>query len=439
MKSSWSRAAVAVAGIAVSLSLVTACGGEGGADAAGDGGPVTLTYWGWTKGTRETVEKYNATHKDVHVRYEEIPSGTAGGYAKIANAVKAGNAPDLVSVEYPQLPEFVSQGYLKDITGKVPAEVSRKFLSQAVQLTTLGGRNWAVPFDASPQTYYYRKDFFTRHHIAVPRTWAQFEKAAAQVRKADSSARIATFFPDDPTTFQAMVWQAGGRWFTTHGDTWRIDTTDAATKKVAGYWQHLLDEDLVSDQVSFSPQWTSSLKNGHTVGYLGAAWGAGVLQSTVPDEKGKWAAAPMPSWDGKAASGMLGGSTWAVTRDSHHVDAAVRFATWMSTSKDAITARLASGTSSAYPVDSDLRPVAEKQFDGSFYGKQDLYALFDRAADSIGKGWTWGPAGGTTRDALKDAFGKAADGDLTLTQAVAEGSAATVKELRKRGLKVSGR
>ncbi|MFF7182210.1 extracellular solute-binding protein [Streptomyces sp. NPDC008121] len=432
------RTSRAIAVTAAALAVLTACGGGGdtGTDTANK--PVTITFWGWAKGTKDVVDAFNASHTDIRVTFEEIPSGTAGGYAKISNAVKAGNAPDLVSIEYPSLPEFVSSGALQDIGGEFTEADRAKLLPQAVELTTLGGKTWAVPFDAAPQAFYYRKDLFARHGIEVPRTWDAFRAAAEKVKKADPKARIGTFFPDDPTTFEAMAWQAGAQWFKAEDDTWKIDTTDPATTKVAAYWQGLLDADLVHKNASFSPEWTGSLKNGTTLGYLGASWGAGVLKGTLPEQSGKWAVAPLPSWDGKPASGMLGGSTFAVTKDSDHKAAAVEFAAWMSTTEAGVKARIASGTSSAFPAATALRPVAKQAFDAGFYGGQDIYALFEEAGASIGPNWAWGPTTGTTNTAVKDRFGTISRGGPTIADAVKAGHDATVAELRKRGLKVEG-
>ncbi|MET9431641.1 sugar ABC transporter substrate-binding protein [Streptomyces sp. NPDC003036] len=433
-------AAIAATVTATALAVLTACGGGAdGASAPGaDGKPVTLTFWGWAKGSKEVVDAFNASHKDIQVKFEEIPSGNAGGYAKISNAVKAGNAPDLVSIEYPSLPEFVSQGSLQDIGAHFSEEEKKQLLPQAVELTTLGGRTWAVPFDAAPQAFYYRKDLFAKYGVAVPRTWDEFKAAAEKVKKADAKARIATFFPDDPTTFEAMAWQAGAQWFKAEGDTWKIDTGDAATTKVTAYWQGLLDAGLVHNNASFSPEWTGSLKNGTTLGYLGASWGAGVLKGTLPEQSGKWAVAPMPSWDGKPASGMIGGSSFAVTKDSKKTEAAVEFAKWMATTEEGVTARISSGTSSAFPAATALRPVAKRSFDAGFYGGQDIYRLFEQAGASISPRWAWGPATGTTNTAIKDRFGKVASGGVTLAEAVKAGHDATVAELTKRGLKVEG-
>ncbi|MEV7278554.1 sugar ABC transporter substrate-binding protein [Streptomyces sp. NPDC093111] len=423
---------------ATALAVLTACGGGGDDSAAKPTGPVTLTFWGWAKGSKDVVDAFNASHQNIKVNFEEIPSGTAGGYAKISNAVKAGNAPDLVSIEYSSLPEFVSSGALQDIGDEFTEQDRAKLLPQAVQLTTLGGKSWAVPFDAAPQAFFYRKDLFAKYQVAVPTTWDQFRSAAEKVKKADAKARIATFFPDDPTTFEAMAWQAGAQWFKAENDTWKIDTTDAATTKVAAYWQGLLDADLVHKNASFSPEWTGSLKNGTTIGYLGASWGAGVLKGTLPEQSGKWAVAPMPNWDGTPASGMLGGTSFAVTKGSAKKAAAVEFAEWMSTTEAGVKARIASGTSSAFPAATALRPVAKQVFDASYYGGQDIYALFEKSGASIAPGWAWGPTTGTTNTTIKDRFGKITQGGPGITDAIKAGHDATVAELTKRGLKVEG-
>ncbi|WP_329621665.1 sugar ABC transporter substrate-binding protein [Streptomyces sp. NBC_01255] len=438
MTRTWSRTSRVIAGTATALAVLTACGGGGDDTASKPNGPVTLTFWGWAKGSKDVVDAFNASHTDIQVKFEEIPSGTAGGYAKISNAVKAGNAPDLVSIEYSSLPEFVSSGALQDIGGEFTEADRAKLLPQTVELTTLGGKSWAVPFDAAPQAFFYRKDLFAKYKVQPPTTWDEFKKAAEQVKKADAKARIATFFPDDPTTFEAMAWQAGAQWFKAENDTWKIDTTDPATTKVAAYWQGLLDAGLVHKNASFSPEWTGSLKNGTTIGYLGASWGAGVLKGTLPEQSGKWAVAPMPSWDGKPASGMLGGTSFAVTKDSKQKAAAVTFAEWMSTTEEGVKARIASGTSSAFPAAASLRPVAKKAFDASYYGGEDIYALFEASGASINPSWAWGPTTGTTNTTIKDHFGKIVQGGPTIAEAVKAGHDATVAELTKRGLKVEG-
>nr|BFE50069.1 hypothetical protein GCM10017745_34960 [Saccharothrix mutabilis subsp. capreolus] len=75
------------------------------------------------------VDAFNALHTDVKVKFEQIPSGAAGGYTKMTNAIKAGNAPDVLNIEYPVLPDYVSQGSLADLTPHV-GELKSKFPDQ---------------------------------------------------------------------------------------------------------------------------------------------------------------------------------------------------------------------------------------------------------------------------------------------------------------------
>ena len=432
------RITAALTASALSMTLLAACG-SGGGDSAG-GGPVTLTFWGWAKGTEDVVKAFNASHKDVQITFEQIPSGNAGGYAKISNAVKAGNAPDVFNVEYGALPDFVSQGAVQDITKLVPGTLKAKYLPQAVELTTLGERTWALPLDAAPQAFFYRKDLFAKAGItAPPKTWNDYRAAAEKLKAATPDTRIGTFFPDDPGVLEAMAWQNGARWFGTSGDTWSVDLAGPETKKVTDFWQGLLDDDLIRKQASFSQEWTASLQKGQTAGYVGAAWGGGVLKSTLAETagaSGKWAVAPVPTWDGTPASGMLGGSTFAVSKDSKKAEAAVEFATWATTTPEGVKARIASGTSSMFPAAPELVPVAKAAFNTDFYGGQDIYNVFVDASKSIKQNWHWGPAMGTTNSAMKDAFGKlGADG--TLQSAVDTSQQATLAEMKNRGLKVA--
>lgn len=434
------RKAAPVACTVLGLALLAGCGSSGGspaqASSAAGGKPVNITFWGWTRGTQQVVDAFNASHKDVHVTFEQIPSGNAGGYAKISNAVKAGNEPDVFNVEYQMLPTFVSQGAVQDLTSRM-TDLKAKYSPQTIALTTLAGKNWAVPLDADAQVFFYRKDLFAKYRIAVPTTWDQFRTAAQQLKAADPATRIGTFFSDDPSTLEAMSWQAGAQWFGTTGDAWKVDLQDSDTHKVSAYWQGLVKDDLVRVQTSFSQEWTASLQKSRTAGYVGAAWSAGALKSALPDQSGKWAVAPIPSWDGQPASGQLGGSTFVVGKDSKKLDADLEFSAWATSDAAGMQARISSGISSVFPADPALVPVARKGFDTAFYGGQDIFSVFAAGANSIKPGWTWGPSMGVTNTAMKDSFGRLAGGGSTIDQALQAGQAATLADLRTRGVRVA--
>ncbi|MBT2488643.1 extracellular solute-binding protein [Streptomyces sp. ISL-96] len=399
--------AAAVASLAV---LATACGGsDTGAADPGSGTadkPVEIAYWSWQPGTKEMAEEFNRTHKNVKVVHSEIPAGLNGGYDKLAKAVKAGNAPDVVNVEYQAVPDLVTQGLLRDSTNELGESVAGS--PEAVRsLVTLGGKTWAAPFDVGPQTLYYRADLFKKYGIEVPTTWDEFKAAAEKVKTASKGkARILDFWGDDTATWAGLAQQAGAHWYGSEADAWKVTITDAPTKKVAGYWKDLVKNDLVLNHKAWSPEATKAVTDSTAIALLGASWSAGSIKTTYPKQEGKWAEAPLPHW-GTPATGAVGGSSFALSKDTKKVKAAAEFALWATTDPAAVKARLASGTSSALPANETLRATAKASFDTKFYGGQDIYAVASEQVPTIAKGWTWSPVHNSTTLTLQNELGKA--------------------------------
>jgi multiple sugar transport system substrate-binding protein len=422
------------------LALLLAGCATGGQGSAAAGGPVHITFWSAVRGSQQVADEFNRTHTTVKVDYEQVPAGDQGGWAKLSNASRAGNAPDVATIEYPQLPGFAIDGVPRSLNGLMPDSLRRAIQPQALDLTTFSGHTYGVPGDIEPMVFMYRKDVFTKYDIPVPKTWAQFESAARKLKKADPGARIASFFPNSALYFAALAWQAGAQWYSTSGNTWHIDLDDAPTRKVAAYWQRLVDEDLVRSEPATSQQWKSHLADGSTVGYTVGAWGAGSIMQSTPDGKGKWAIAPLPQWDtAKPALGAQGGSTYVVTKDSKHPAAAMQFIDWLVSSPAALKARLASGTSSAYPAVPALVPVARKAMDNSYFGGEDIFGLFQQQASLVTTKWKWGPRMTPTLHSIQDEFAKAAAGSGTIDGSLRSGQDQTMPDLTSLGLSVATR
>lgn len=431
------RASVAATALlTVFALLLTGCSGGGGEDAAG--GPVHITFWSALRGSQEVVDEYNRVQDEVEVEYQQVPSGPQGGWAKLSNAARAGNAPDVATIEYPQLPGYAIDGVPRDLTGLLPDDVRAKILPQALDLTTFDGRTYAVPVDIEPMMFFYREDVFTKYGIPVPKTWDEFESSARKLKKARPESRIASFFTNGSLHLAGFAWQAGAQWYDTEGDTWRITMDDAPTRKVAAYWQGLLDDDLVRVEPVDSQQWRAHLQNGDTVGYMAGAWAAGSLMKSTPSGEGKWAIAPLPQWDpDKPSLGTQGGSTFSVTKDSDHPKEAMDFITWMVTSPDALRAKLSSGTSSAFPVVPELVPVARASMDTGYFSGQDIFGLFEESARLISPKWKWGPRMTSTITSVEDGLAKAGAGSGSVEKALREGQRRTLPDLESLGLSVS--
>jgi multiple sugar transport system substrate-binding protein len=165
-----------------------------------------------------------------------------------------------------------------------------------------------------------------------------------------------------------------------------------------------------------------------------ASWQGAYQESTFPDLAGKWAVAPMPSFDGQPASGVLGGSSYAINKDSGDIDADVEFATWMTSNADAIKARMGDGTSSAYVVNAEAREVAKSSFKTDYYAGQDLYAVFEKSASGL-QPVTFGPTQLSLNASLADSLKSFGHGGR-LTAAVSAAEQAAKAEMSSLGLNV---
>ncbi|GAA4790117.1 sugar ABC transporter substrate-binding protein [Streptomyces ziwulingensis] len=416
--------------------LATACGGgDGDTSGASDGGPVTLTMWSWMVGTGSAVEKFNATHDDIQVDFTEITAGT-DGYSKIDSAVEAGNAPDVVGMEYAMLPEFAGQGNLEDLT-EYSGELVETFPDGLRSLVTPGGHTWGVPFDVTPQLLYYRTDLFARAGVEAPTTWAEFAKAAEKIKAADGDVRIANAAKGGDIPFvNGLAWQAGSQGFGVKGDAWTVDVDDAPARKVAAFWDKLVRDDLVLNDPAWSEEEGTARKKSRVAAFVGAPWSGAGLISQTPEQRGKWAVAPLPTWDGEPATGTWGGTSFAVPKGSEHIAAAAEFIEWLTTDPAAMKARLADAEapSSVLPADPGLQKVAAAEFaeaSGDYFA-DDLYEVAAAQVDTIVPGWTWGPVQGSVNEAFESAV---AQGGWSAGFSAAQRAA--LKALDDRGLKTT--
>jgi len=433
-RSARTGAAALLAG--ATLVSLSACGsGTSSAAAPSSKSPVTISFWSWTGNAQQVVAEFNATHTDVHVNFTKITGGSNGGYTKVLDAAKAGNAPDVFNCEYQALPEFASQG----LSSSFDSSLKSDFSPAAMSLVTLGGKQWALPFDVEPVVLVYRKDLFAKFHLAVPTTWAQFQSEAQQLKAQDPKSVLVNFSPDDAAAEQALAWQNGAQWFTDSNGSWRTTLTDAPTEQVASYWQNLVTKGLASDKLVADPSLAPAVADGSVLTEILPASSVSTLVVNDPKSTGQWAAAPLPSWDGQPATGMDGGSSLAITTDNKNTAAAEEFAQWYATSADALRTKLGTDGPSLYPADAANAPTATTAFKAdyaAYFGGQDLYALFGTAARSIRPGWTWGPLMVDTNKLLAADNQKVLVGG-TLTDALTSTQSQTLSDLKSDGYTVA--
>ena len=418
----------------VFLLLFAACGGSGG-NGSSDG-VVNLTFWSWVPNLQTSIALFNKTHPNIHVTWDSVPSGANGTYAKMFTAIKAGNAPDLGQVEYQFLPTFEATGGLLDLSSYGASDIKSDFVPWTWSQVTQGNAIYAIPQDTGPMAMFYRADLFDKYKLPVPTTWAQYAEDAAKLHQADPSAYITDFPPKESGQFIGYIWQAGGRWFNTAGNSWKVGINDAASKKVADYWQGLLSLHLVNTDPDFAQGWYDDLQNGKDVTWISAVWGANTILSNAPKTAGKWKVAPMPQWSaGQHVAGNWGGSTTVVFKNTKHPQQAAEFAEWLNTNQQSVQDMVAGAQ--LYPALQSALNTPATSSTTAFYSGQDINQVFKAASANVDVNFRWGPTMNDVFTSLGDAFSSAANGKTTLSAALDAVQASTVQDMKKQGFSVS--
>jgi multiple sugar transport system substrate-binding protein len=435
----FTRAAVtAVAGV-TALGLVAGCSSSKSAAssaagaASGSGGKVDLTFWSWVPNMDKVVDAWNAAHPDIHVTFSKQAGGDSE-VQKVLTSAKAHTAPDVVQAEYQEIPTLVSNNVLADISKQANA-VKGDFAPGVWNLVTLGGDAvYGVPQDSGPMMFFYRKSLFAKYGLTVPKTWADYAALAAQVKQKAPNSYLGAFPTVDAGEFAGLAQQAGAKWWSTSGTSWGTGLNDAATKKVATFWDGLVKAGQIDAEPAWTPAWNKAMDDGTILSWTAAVWAPGTRAGVAPDTKDDWAAAPLPQWDASAnVTGNWGGSSMAVTQDSKHKDAAAQFVLWLNTDKSATDLLISQG--GVYPADVAAQDITTAP---TFLPSlTDFYAT----AKSIGAttaSTTWGPDVSTAYSAYTDAIGKAVTNKTPFTDAFDAIQQTVTDDMKKSGFTVSG-
>lgn len=434
----WTRTTITRLALALmAMLLISACGGSSGGGTTGGTttGPITLTFQSWVPNINTAVDLWNKSHPNIQVKWESVPAGGNGTYAKFFTAIKAGNAPDLGQVEYQFIPTFQATGGLLDMAPYGAASIKDLFVPWTWGQSTQGNSVYAIPQDTGPMAMYYRADLFKKYNIPVPQTWADYGAAAARLHAADPNLYITDFPPKDPGWFIGLAWQGGGRWFQINGQSWKVGINDAASKNVANFWQGLLDKKLVKTDPDFSQAWYSDLQTGGAATWISAVWGANTILSNAPKTSGQWAVAPMPQWNaGQTVAGNWGGSTTVVFKNTKHPKEATQFAIWLNSNSDSVNAMVTGAQ--LYPALSSALSQPATSAVQTFYGNQDINQVFKTASNNVDVNFQWGPTMNQVFTDLGDDFSNAIDGKTTLPAALDALQNSTTTAMKTQGFSV---
>ncbi|HVK24534.1 MAG TPA: hypothetical protein VM677_24510 [Actinokineospora sp.] len=428
------RTASATVTVALLGAALSGCSGAN-TDALGAGEKSDLVFWGWNPAYQKVVDLWNKSH-DQKVTFETTASGGKGGYTKMQAAVKAGNAACLGQVGGESIPTLTVDGTLVNISKEVDGYRS-SYPESALSAMRVGPGTYGVPVDVAPLALFYRADVYEKFGLTPAKTWDQFAADSAKVRAADKNVYLSSFAPDITYQFAGFVQQAGGTWYSSDNDQWTVSMNGAETKKVADYWQTMMDKDLTKVTMPETPEWFAEVQKGTIASYVAPVWWTTVLEGAAKESTGKWKVAPMPNIEeGKVSTGTGGGSATAVLTGCKDVQGAVDFANWMST--DSGSLEILIKEAATFPAATKGTSAGSLTDPLPFFGGQKVYEVFAEAAKTMSGTWRFGPANAATEKAYSDALKPVVSRERTMSQGLDIAQKSLVDSLKTKGLSVTG-
>ena len=378
--------------------------------------PTTFTFWTWVPNIKDEVALFEKKYPAIKVDVENVGQG-APHYQKLRTALKAGKgAPDVAQMEFQYISSFTVTDSLLDLTPYGASSLGSEYVPWVWNQVKQNNGVYAIPQDSGPMGNLYRKDILDKAGITTPpTTWDEYAADAATVKN-KTGVYMSDLASSQAGQMLGLLWQAGVKPFGYDGSKGvKVDVNSAEAKKVASYWQDLIQKGYVSTDPDFTDSWYQGLANGKYAGWLTAAWAPVFLQGTAAKTSGLWRAAPLPQTPGtKAASGNWGGSSDAVLKTTKNPIAAYELTKFIN--NDPESTLMFANKQFLFPtLNATLKDPAFVDQAAPFYGGQKVNALFANISTTVDTKFDWLPYMDYAYSSYTETMGKAlaAKGDLS--------------------------
>lgn len=329
------RKVALLAGAAIVISGLSACSGTATpSTSADDAGPFTVQVWGDVKNAERQFAAYKTAFpdkaKNQDAKVVSAGANDSDAVAKLRLQLSSGkDIPDVVQLNYSELPEFAESGVLTDLAPYAAAYVPN--VTKAAQtLMQYGDKQLAFPYEVKQKLWFYRTDMFAKAGIDVTtvKTQDDFIAAGKKLQAAFPTSYIWNVAANPQQYQWGMIVSGNGARYSTKSPCEITVGSDPGVAKAFTALRDLRDSGVVDTKHDdFTPEWQSGLADGTIASTLGASWLPSFLQQYAPDLAGKWGVTTWPEIGGATdgAGSEAGGSIFVIMNASKHKQAAADF------------------------------------------------------------------------------------------------------------------
>lgn len=293
---------------------------------------IEVTVWCWDPNfngatMKEAAERYAKINPDVTINIVDFAKADLEQklQAQLASGTTEG-LPDIVLVE-----DYRAQKYLLSFPGAFEPLNDKidysGFAPYKVELATVNGQTYSLPFDSGVTGLFYRSDILAEagYDAAALQniTWEELIEIGKAVKEKTGHPLLGVDI-NDAGTMRIML-QSAGKWYFTpegHPDIAGSPTFKAALETYA----ELLQTPNIYKPVSGWNEYTGAFVSGETAAVYTGVWMTATIKAA--NQSGKWRVAPIPrlsNVEGATNASNLGGSSWYVLSSSAEKAEAIDF------------------------------------------------------------------------------------------------------------------
>ena len=304
----WQAVAIGVA----ALALAAAGCGSSSSGGSSSNGKITITELDYftSSGGNAAVNWYNQqfekAHPNVTVKRQVVPY--ANLITKVLQEASAGDLPNIVMLDNPNVPQVAATGQLKPLNG-LPGFTTSGYVPGAISECTFQGKQYCYPIGTNTIGIFYNKAMLAAAHVSPPKTWAQLQAAAKTLTKGNVKGFAFDATADEQSTWQLepFFWSAGGNLnkvnspaFTQSLQLWVNMVKDGSASKSVLQWGQ--DPDLTQQ---FLHKSAAMIEDG--------PWIFPELNSAGWKYNKQYGIVPIPTQQaGQTVVTPLGGETWNI-------------------------------------------------------------------------------------------------------------------------------
>lgn len=347
-----------------------------------------ITVWAWDQNfnipiMQEAAEIYQKNNPDVNI--EVIDFAKNDIEQKLQTMLASGvtsSLPDIVLIEDYNAPKYLSSypGSFAPMTGKVNYS---NFAPYKIDLMTLNGETYGLPFDTGVTGLFYRVDLLAKAGYKPEDmeniTWDQLIEIG-KVVKEKTGVNMLAHDPSDLGLLRIMMQSAGSWYFDQSGE---LDIKDnKALAESVQVFANLYKTGITRPTSGWS-EWVGAMNTGKAAAVVTGAWFTPSITAEA-SQAGQWRIAPVPRLDieGSVNASNLGGSSWYVINSSETKDEAIEFLaqTFGSDSNFYNTILKERGAVGTYLPASN---TPSYQSEISYFGNEKIYADFSKWSAQI--------------------------------------------------------